>query len=189
MVSIGNIAKIGGIVVAGLVGYTLVKNAGNIGSSVGGFLGKGFQDLGSGLSDSFTSAFNIFGGSAGGGSVPVANDEVNTPNDIIVQSGGTVPPVVGHKEISTPFKSFIESGSISESFAEKFSFQPPATGGQLDISNTFGYLARPEYKTRLEDNESKFSNNYGGYGSAELQTNALAKAIEQSASKYPEWFA
>jgi len=189
MVSIGNIVKIGGIVVAGLVGYTLVKNAGNIGSSVGGFLGKGFQDLGSGLSDSFTNAFSIFGGSAGGGSVPVANDEVNTPNDIIVQSGGTVPPVEGHKEISTPFKSFISSGAIRESFAEKFSFQPPAQTHQLDVSNTFGYISRPEYRNRLEENQAKFDNNYGGYGSAENQANALASAIQESATKYPEWFA
>ena len=185
MVSIGTGLKLGGLAVAGLLGFVLVKNAGNIGSKVGGFFGQGLTDLGSGITSGFESAFNIFGGATDGASGSVNNQ--NTVADNIVQAGSIVSPDPNHKEISVPFKSFIESGSISESFAEKFSFQPPAQGDQLDVSNTFGYLGSQEYKTRLETNQQSFNNNFGGYGSAQLQANALAKEIERSASLYPEY--
>ena len=190
MVGITTIAKVGGISIALMLGYTFLKNAGKIGSSVGGFVGEGFNSLGSGIADSFTSAFDIFGGSPSGQSAP--NDtSVNTPIDDIIQSGGKVipdPNEKGFKPISTVFKQFVESGNLSESFAQKYSFAPPSSNPQvLDVSNTFGYINRGEQSP--ENLARRQASNFGGYGNEQAQNNALARAIEQSATLYPEWFA
>mgnify|MGYP003140126812 CR=1 FL=1 len=203
MVSFGTIAKLGSLAIAGFLGYTLLKNAGSIGSSVGSFAGTGLRSLGSGISEGFTTAFDIFGGSpnanTGGaiaqddpnvtlGETPRTQAESNPnidlgdfPEDVNVPSAGFTP-------IAKGFKPFVESGAISRGFAETYSGQPPPSSqGQLDVSRTFAYISSPTY--REEQEKSGSLNNYGGYGTAVAQTEALASAIADSASSYPEWFA
>ena len=183
MVGIGSIVKIAGLAIAGLVGYSLIKNAGNIGSSVGSFVGGGFSDLGSGITKGFEGAFDIFGGNvnkntAGATSQDDPNiDMGSNPEDALVPSEGFV-------DIANPFKSFVESGTVSRGFAEAYGAQPPALAGQLDVSKTFAYIDSPTYREIQSRNTG-----FGGFGSAQAQTNALASAIESSASQYPEWFA
>ena len=189
---IGNIAKIAGLAIAGLVGYTLIKNAGNIGSSVGSFAGTGLRNLGSGISEGFATTFDIFGGSPNadtGGAI--SQDDPNTfitettnPEDALVPSIGFVP-------IANPFKSFVTSGTISRGFAEKYSAQPPALQGQLDVSKTFAYIDSPTYRANQQSsNVGRLGDaQYGGFGSSKSQTDALASAIESSSQQYPEWFA
>ena len=192
MVGIGTITKIAGLAIAGLVGYTLIKNAGNIGSQVGSFAGTGLRNLGSGITEGFATTFDIFGGSPNadtGGAI--SQDDPNTfitettnPEDALVPSIGFVP-------IANPFKSFVTSGTISRGFAEKYSGQEPALQGQLDVSKTFAYIDSPTYRANQQSsNVGRLGDNqYGGFGSSVAQTNALASAIESSASQYPEWFA
>tara|TARA_R110000796_G_C14442492_1_gene422482 strand:- start:69 stop:653 length:585 start_codon:yes stop_codon:yes gene_type:complete len=189
---IGNIAKIAGLAIAGLVGYTLIKNAGNIGSSVGSFAGTGLRNLGSGITEGFATTFDIFGGSPNsdtGGAI--SQDDPNTfitettnPEDALVPSIGFVP-------IANPFKSFVTSGTISRGFAEKYSAQPPALQGQLDVSKTFAYIDSPTYRANQQSsNVGRLGDaQYGGFGSSKSQTDALASAIESSSQQYPEWFA
>ena len=184
MVGLGTIAKLGSLAIAGFLGYTLLKNAGSIGSSVGSFAGTGLRNLGSGISDGFTTAFDIFGGNVNANTAgAVSQDDPNidmgtNPEDANVPSAGTTP-------IAQGFSSFVESGAVSRGFAESYSFQPPASSGQLDVSKTFAYISSPTYR----ENQLKSSNNFGGFGSAQGQTEALASAIAESASNYPEWFA
>lgn len=194
---IGNIAKIAGLAIAGLVGYTLIKNAGNIGSSVGSFAGTGLRNLGSGITEGFATTFDIFGGSPNantGGAI--SQDD---PNTIVTDtplaeddpSMGIVKPnplEEGFHPIATPFKSFVSAGTLSREFAEAYSFQPPARSGQLDVSKTFAYISSPTYRANQEQSALTGSN-FGGFGTEQAQTNALASAIQDSASKYPEWFA
>lgn len=183
---IGNIAKIAGLAIAGLVGYTLIKNAGSIGASAGSFFGGGIASLGSGISKGFTGAFeslDMFGGSPNsdtGGAISQDDPNVGivTPN----------PNEEGFTPIASGFKSFVSAGTISRDFAEAYSFQPPARSGQLDVSKTYAYISSPTYRANQEANTLSGSN-YGGYGSAQAQTDALASAIATSAEKYPEWFA
>ena len=189
---IGNIAKIAGLAIAGLVGYTLIKNAGNIGSSVGSFAGTGLRNLGSGITEGFATTFDIFGGSPNsdtGGAI--SQDDPNTfitettnPEDALVPSIGFVP-------IANPFKSFVTSGTISRGFAEAYSAQPPALQGQLDVSKTFAYIDSPTYRANQQSsNVGRLGDaQYGGFGSSKSQTDALASAIESSSQQYPEWFA
>ena len=101
----------------------------------------------------------------------------SNPEDALVPSEGFV-------DIANPFKSFVESGTVSRGFAEAYSRQPPALAGQLDVSRTFAYIDSPTYREIQSRNTG-----FGGFGSAQAQTNALASAIESSASQYPEWFA
>lgn len=88
--------------------------------------------------------------------------------------------------IAAVFKPAIEADVITADFAKQFSFQPPATGGALDVSSTFRYLAEPLTKAEIE---RRTKSNFGGYGSAVNQTTALAQAIQTNAALYPEWFA
>ena len=184
MVSFGTIAKFGSIAIAGFLGYTLWKNAGSIGSSVGTFAGTGLRNLGSGISEGFTTAFDIFGGNVNANTAgAVSQDDPNidmgtNPEDVNVPSAGFTP-------IAKGFQSFVDSGAVSRGFAETYSGQPPASSGQLDVSKTFAYISSPTYR----ENQLKSSNNFGGFGSAQGQTEALASAIAESASNYPEWFA
>ena len=60
MVSISNVVKIGGLGVGLLAAYVLFKNAGAIGSNVGGFLGNSFNAGFKSITDSFNSAFGGF---------------------------------------------------------------------------------------------------------------------------------
>jgi hypothetical protein len=195
MVSLGTITKLGSLAIAGFLGYTLLKNAGSIGSSVGSFAGTGLRNLGSGISDGFTTAFDIFGGNVNANTAgAVSQDDPNidmgtNPEDVNVPSAGTTP-------IAQGFSSFVESGAVSRGFAESYSFQPPASSGQLDVSKTFAYLSSTDYRTnQLKQLQTRgdlglpTSGDFGGYGSASGQTEALAQAIEQSAKNYPEWFA
>ena len=193
MVGIGSIAKIAGLAIAGLVGYTLIKNAGNIGSSVGSFVGGGFSDLGSGITKGFEGAFGIFGGNVNKDS---AGSNFATDMDLVKEISGTNPedalvPSEGYVDIANPFKSFVESGTVSRGFAEAYSRQPPALAGQLDVSKTFAYIDSPTYRENQQrSNVGRLGDaQYGGFGSSQAQTNALASAIESSASQYPEWFA
>ena len=185
MVGITTGLKLGGLAIAGVLGYTLIKNSGKIGSGIGGFFGQGLTDLGSGITSGFGEAFNIFGGKANAG--VNGEDDINTDVDRIVQAGGIPkgdPDVAGFHPTSTPFRKFIESGAISQSFAEKFSFQPEVTTPHvLDVSNTFGFISR------RAGHQGGTHHNFGGFLNAEAQDNALASAIEESASKYPEYFA
>lgn len=196
MVSFGTIAKLGGLAIAGFLGYTLLKNAGSIGSSVGSFAGTGLRSLGSGISEGFTTAFDIFGGSPNantGGAI--AQDDPNvilgesprTQNDPNVGVVTPNPVEEGYTPVAKGFSSFVDSGIVSRQFAEKYSFQPPPSQGQLNVSKTFAYISSPTY--REEQEKSGSLNQYGGYGTAVAQTEALAGAIAQSASDYPEWFA
>ncbi len=190
MVGIGNIAKIAGLGVAVGLGYVLIKNAGGIGSAIGSGVGGGLASGFKGLSDGFSGAFDIFGGSPNE-SVPIVEQ---TKEDDIVQAGG----IVDNKEeflktggnIAQGFGDFINQGNISKEFAQKYSFQPPAQSGQLDVSNAFSYISSDAYINRLEQNATNPNNTpYGGYGSAKNQQTALAEAIQESANKYPEYFA
>ena len=192
MVGIGSIAKIAGIAIAGLIGYSLIKNAGNIGSQVGGFVGGGFSELGKGITEGFTNAFDIFGGNVNPNTGGATSE--NDPNVVIDM--GTNPedaliPSAGYEDIANPFKSFVSSGTISRGFAEAYSAQPPARAGQLDVSKTFAYIDSPTYRENQQtSNVGRLGDSqYGGFGSSQAQTNALASAIESSASQYPEWFA
>jgi len=196
MVSFGTIAKLGTLAIAGFLGYTLLKNAGSIGSSVGSFAGTGLRSLGSGISEGFTTAFDIFGGSPNantGGAI--AQDDPNvilgesprTQNDPNVGVVTPNPVEEGYTPVAKGFSSFVDSGIVSRQFAEKYSFQPPPSQGQLNVSKTFAYISSPTY--REEQEKSGSLNQYGGYGTAVAQTEALAGAIAQSASDYPEWFA
>ena len=196
MVSFGTIAKLGTLAIAGFLGYTLLKNAGSIGSSVGSFAGTGLRSLGSGISEGFTTAFDIFGGSPNantGGAI--AQDDPNvilgesprTQNDPNVGIVTPNPVEEGYTPVAKGFSSFVDSGVVSRQFAEKYSFQPPPSQGQLNVSKTFAYISSPTY--REEQEKSGSLNQYGGYGTAVAQTEALAGAIAQSASDYPEWFA
>ena len=190
MVGIGNIVKIAGLGVAVGLGYILIKNAGGIGSAIGSGVGGGLSSGFKGLADGFSGAFDIFGGSPNN-AVPIVEQ---TKEDDIVQAGG----IVDNKEeflktggnIAQGFGDFINQGNISKEFAQKYSFQPPAQAGQLDVSNAFSYISSQAYIDRLEANQKTQTNwNYGGYGSASNQQTALASAIADSASKYPEYFA
>ena len=183
MVSFGTITKLGGLAIAGFLGYTLWKNAGSIGSSVGTFAGTGLRSLGSGISEGFDSAFDIFGGNVNADTAgAVSQDDPNIdmgdyPEDALVPSAGFTP-------IAKGFQSFVDSGAISRGFAETYSGQPPPSAGQLDVSRTFAYISSPTYRENLLKNAD-----FGGYGSAQGQTEALASAIAESAKNYPEWFA
>jgi hypothetical protein len=94
-----------------------------------------------------------------------------------------------------PFGAFIDQNNITAEFAEKYINQPSAQSNQLDVSNAFSYISSQSYIDRLEKNNAIKNNadntnyNYGGYGSAYNQQTALASAIADSASKYPEWYA
>ena len=201
--SFSNIIKIGGLLIAGLLGYTLIKNAGSIGSSVGSFvgtglgqgisgigegLGLGFSTTLSGLSQSWNDAWasvDIFGGTpnrdtAGAMSVGDPNVEVpNTDPNLGVVAGN--PDEEGFHPIATPFKGFVSSGAVSEEFAQQYSFSPPAqpmpsgVGHQLDVEGTFAYIGSEQYRNLSQ--------------ASQANTNALASAIAESASRYPEWFA
>ena len=193
MVGIGSITKIAGLAIAGLVGYTLIKNAGNIGSQVGGFVGGGFSELGKGITEGFTNAFDIFGGNV---NPNTGGSNFATDMDLVKEISGTNPedalvPSEGFVDIANPFKSFVASGTISRGFAEAYSAQPPARAGQLDVSKTFAYIDSPTYRENQQtSNVGRLGDSqYGGFGSSQAQTNALASAIESSASQYPEWFA
>jgi hypothetical protein len=177
--------------------YLVIKNAGFIGSSVGGFAGTGLRNLGSGISEGFATTFDIFGGSPNpntGGAI--SQDDPNTivtdsPMQVNDPSMGIVTPnplEEGFTPIATPFKSFVSAGTLSREFAEAYSFQPPARSGQLDVSKTFAYISSPTYRANQEQAVLSGSN-YGGFGTEQAQTNALASAIEDSAKRYPEWFA
>ena len=172
------------------LGYVLIKNAGSIGSSLGGSVGGGLASGFKGLADGFSGAFDILGRDSGGSAVP----NPNTKEDDIVQSGGTVDNrdefLATGGNIAQGFGDFINSGNISAEFAQKYSFQPQAQSGQLDVSNAFSYISSQAYLDRLEANNQTQTNwNYGGYGSASNQQTALASAIAESASKYPEYYA
>ncbi len=191
MVGLGSIMKIAGLGVAVGLGYVLLKNAGGIGSAIGSSVGTGLSQGFQGLTDSFAGAFDIFGRDSGSSATP---HPANTPGDNIVQGGG----IVDNKEeflatggnIAQGFGDFINSGAITKEFAQRFSFVPPAQEGQLDVSNAFSYISSQAYIDRLEANQKNQTNwNYGGYGSASNQQTALASAIADSASKYPEYFA
>ena len=192
MVGLGTIAKGGGLLIAIGLGYVLLKNAGGIGSAIGGAVGGGLSSGFQGLTDSFAGAFDIFGRDSGSSATP---HPANTPGDNIVQGGG----IVDNKEeflatggnIAQGFGDFINSGAITKEFAQRFSFVPPAQEGQLDVSNAFSYISSQSYLDRLEQNNTgRNSNyNYGGFGSATNQQTALASAIAESASKYPEYYA
>ena len=195
--SFSNILKIGGLLIAGLLGYTLIKNAGSIGSSVGSFvgtglgqgvsglgegLGLGFSNTLSGLSQSWNDAWasvDIFGGTPNrdtAGAMSVGDPNVEVPNT--EPSSGVVagnPDEQGFHPIATPFKGFVSSGSVSEEFAQQYSFSPPAQAGQLDVSDTFAYIGSEQYRNLSQ--------------ASQANTNALASAIAESANRYPEWFA
>jgi len=195
---IGNIVKIGGLLIAGLLGYTLIKNAGNIGSSVGSFvgtglgqgisgigegLGLGFSTTLSGLSQSWNDAWasvDIFGGTPNrdtGGAISKGDPNVEVPNTSVdmgdFPQDSEVP--AGAENISSPFKGFISSGAISEEFARQYQYSPPAQASQLDVSSTFEYLGSEKYRNLSQ--------------ASQANTNALASAIAESANRYPEWFA
>ena len=192
MVGIGSIAKIAGLAIAGLVGYTLIKNAGNIGSQVGSFAGTGLRNLGSGISEGFSTTFDIFGGSPNadtGGAI--SQDDPNTFITETTNQEDALVPSIGFVDIANPFKSFVTSGTISRGFAEAYSAQPPALQGQLDVSKTFAYIDSPTYRANQQSsNVGRLGDaQYGGFGSSKSQTDALASAIESSAQQYPEWFA
>ena len=192
MVGIGSITKIAGLAIAGLLGYTLIKNAGNIGSQVGGFVGGGFSELGKGITEGFTNAFDIFGGNVNpntGGAT--SENDPNIQIDMGTNPEDALVPSEGFVDIANPFKSFVSSGTISRGFAEAYSRQPPALAGQLDVSKTFAYIDSPTYRENQQtSNVGRLGDSqYGGFGSSVAQTNALASAIEASATAYPEWFA
>lgn len=190
MVGIGNIAKIAGLGVAVGLGYVLIKNAGGIGSAIGSSVGGGLASGFKGLSDGFSGAFDIFGGSPNT-AVPIV--EQTKEDDYVQRTGETYQDEETRKNhpIAQGFGDFINSNVITKEFAQRYSFKEPAQEGQLDVSNAFSYISSQSYLDRLEQNNTgRNSNyNYGGFGSATNQQTALASAIAESASKYPEYYA
>jgi hypothetical protein len=197
MVSIGNIAKIAGIGIVVLASYAVIKNAGSIGSNIGGFLGSNLGAGFKGISDSFAGAFNIFGGNG----ITKAQqdlidshgleivDGLNTAADIIVQNGG-VPPKNAPTPISTIFKKSVLAGDVSPEFAARFSFRPPVTTkGVLDVSKTFDFLNNQRNNPTLKRTKELQASNFGGFGSKAAQSTALQRAIEQSSIDNPNFFA
>lgn len=176
--------------------YLILKNTDVIGRSVGTLAGTGLRNLGSGLTGGFSTAFDIFGGSPNpftGGSISQDDPNVilgespraeNDPNIGVVKPN---PLEEGFTPIAKGFSGFVDSGLVSREFAETYSFQPPPSQGQLDVSKTFAYISSPTYRENQEKSGSL--NQYGGYGTAVAQTEALASAIAESAENYPEWFA
>jgi hypothetical protein len=215
MVPLGSIVKIAGLGVAVGLGYVLLKNAGGIGSAIGSSVGTGLSQGFTGLADSFAGAFDIFGRDKGGTGVNTGQDS-NNDGVIDGSEGGIRDPIpqapigeaqpysgiTGYQQGADgvtkitrlaewqPFGAFIDQNNIKASFAEKYINQPNAQAGQLDVSNAFSYISSQAYIDRLEANQKNQTNwNYGGYGSASNQQTALASAIADSASKYPEYFA
>lgn len=187
MVSSKNVLKLGGVAIAIGLGYLALKNSNQIGSAIGGSIGGGLAGGFKGLSDSFLNAFNF---NKGDGITQTQKDlisshgletvdGINTENDRIVQGGGF--PRGGTIPLASSFKRSVESGAISKSFAERFSFKEPAKGNQLDVSNAFTFISESK---GLPVNTVQTSG--GTYANPET---SLYKAIEESANKYPEWFA
>jgi len=170
MVSITTGVKLGSVAIGIFLLIILVRNAGNIGQAVGGFFGGGIRSLGEGLTSGFE---NIFGGL-----FPETGGEVNPnlTNDIMVE------PPVG---TALSFSNFLNRGVISEGFASRFSFLPPTTGKNvLDVSRTFKFLPSLQQGFIQTGGGSKF----GGFVNQQAQSDALAKAIEQASSQFPEFF-
>jgi hypothetical protein len=178
------------IALVGIAGYLIVKNTDIIGRSVGTFAGTGLRNLGSGLSGGFNTAWDMFGGvvnpnTGGAVSQDDPNVTITDPREGVVTPD---PLSEGFTPIANSFKNFVSSGTLSREFAESYSFQPPARSGQLDVSKTFAYIASPTYRANQEQANLN-GGNYGGFGTEQAQTNALAGAIQSSAEQYPEWFA
>ncbi len=215
MVSLGSIFKIGAVLGAVGLGYVLLKNAGGIGSAIGSSVGGGLASGFQGLTDSFAGAFDIFGRDNGGTGVNTGQDS-NGDGVIDGSEGGIRDPIpqaptgdpnpysgiTGYRQGEDgvthierlpewqPFGEFIDQNNITAEFAEKYINQPSAQSNQLDVSDAFSYISSPAYIDRLEKNNAEQSGyNYGGYGSSYNQQTALASAIAESASKYPEYYA
>tara|TARA_R100000808_G_C2151931_1_gene161140 strand:- start:1900 stop:2508 length:609 start_codon:yes stop_codon:yes gene_type:complete len=95
----------------------------------------------------------------------------------------SIPTNVPEPKASVGLESASRAGVISQAFATTYSQPKTAAVGQLDVSKAFDFIAlNPTSVTRAQSN-------YGGYSTAINQNTALAKAIEQSARQYPEYFA
>jgi hypothetical protein len=163
-------------------GYYLLKNSKSIGEAVGSFTGKGLSDAFGGLTSGLNKGlvFDPFGGTLNpntAGATSKGDPNVFIPNPQT--------PSENDGAWSSEFSNFTSRNIISPQFAKDYSFQPPATGGQLDVSETLEYISTPNYR----DRQVSASNNFGGYGSAVNQRDALAREIEINATKFPEWFA
>lgn len=93
------------------------------------------------------------------------------------------PEELAGSAIAKEFGTALSYGDISQEFAKKYSFVAPKKG-TLDVSKAFGSF----YNISDSDYKARKASNFGGYGSAVNQQTALAKAIQESAAKYPEWF-
>ena len=209
MVSLNTVITLGvlGAIVAGFYGLGGAKGIGErIGSGLSSF-GQAFQ---SGISSSLiptvttpTTPSNLDlkkleeTGIAQGTRLDQLNQQTMdnfggkiTSEQVIVNAEKVRNP--DEKIISTEFKEAVQAGVITPNFAEKYSFQPPVKTGQLDVSRTFDYIARPTKfitPTQASRNEiQKAKSNYGGYGSSINQSTALAQAIAQSARDNPSYF-
>jgi len=138
-----------------------------IGTALGG-VGQGifslFSGIGGGAAKLFDPLFTlrdlVFSGQGGAQSAPLAGGSGGTQ-----ESGQQSQPEIA---VAEAFSGFVESGVVSQSFAESFSFQPdPTKFGTLDVSKTFDFLAA------------------GGITPEEAQ---LAKLIEANSQQFPEFF-
>ncbi|MEO1943690.1 MAG: hypothetical protein ABGY11_05270 [Candidatus Thioglobus sp.] len=190
MVSINKIINLG-LLGAAALAFVYLGGAKGIGQSIGG----GLTSFGSGIASSFK--FPTFQNKTLEEKFPEATSldialeekkqELNRPltSQEIRDVASTITPA-DESPISLAFKPAIDSGAITPAFAQKYSFQPPASGGALDVSSIFKYIAEPVSSAEIA---RRTTSNFGGYGSAINQTTALAQAIEINAAAFPEWFA
>lgn len=181
----------GSVLIGGIAAYFALGGSEGIGRRIGGALGS----FGYNLVESFKLGLPALGGNANpstggaptiGPTGAVTVDGVNTLEDKIVQEGGKVESDVVPLALS--FKEDVEAGRISADFARRYSFQPPAQEGQLDVSKTFDYISNVSEGNAVNFIPEK-TTPYGGYGSAESQRAALVAAIERSSELYPQYFA
>jgi hypothetical protein len=191
MVSLNKIINLG-MAAAVIGGFFYLGGA----SGIGKHIGAGLTSFGSGLTSTLKfptlslpklaetkpngTEYDKAIEAAGGYDALTSSERVDIARKLLT------PEEIEFGSIAKEFKPALTAGAISQSFAKQFSFQPPATGGSLDVSSTFGYLSEPISSKEIE---RRVASNFGGYGSAINQTTALAKAIETNAKLYPEWFA
>jgi hypothetical protein len=189
MVSISNLLTLAAVGTA-ILGFYKLGGASGIGSRLGGGV--------SGLFDSFTNSLipNTqsnspdnqgginYGSGGGGGSQDIPLDQYPATDN----EGNPLVPITPIDNIDkSAFTAPLAAGIVSKGFAEKYSFQAPPTDGRLNVSKTFQYINSPTYRSVVSQGRS--SQPFGGYTSANDQSNELQRQIEINATKYPEWFA
>ena len=196
MVSIKSLITLG-LIGGGILAFYRLGGASGIGSRIGGGFGGLFDGFTSGLNP-IKDVLNIIpnanatgqggqnydnSGGNGGGSQQIPLEEFPTTDN----QGNPLIPTTPITNITKGFQTPLQQGILSKGFAEKYSFQPPPTDNRLNVSKTFEYINSPTYRSAISVGNT--SSQFGGYTSADDQSNELQRQIEINATKYPEWFA